>query len=62
MFLAQLNWETFASATMLPSLARPLQDECSLKAWQPIGNLKMSLHSREIQKRNVKTGIITRLP
>ena len=24
MFPAQLNWETFASATMFPSLARPL--------------------------------------
>ena len=23
-FLVQLNWETFASATMFPSLARPL--------------------------------------
>ena len=26
MFPARLNWETFASATMLPSLARPLQN------------------------------------
>ena len=25
MFPARLNWETFASATMFPSLARPLQ-------------------------------------
>ena len=24
MFPARLNWETFASATMFPSLARPL--------------------------------------
>ena len=24
-FTARLNWETFASATMFPSLARPLQ-------------------------------------
>ena len=25
MFPARLNWETFASATMFPSLARPLE-------------------------------------
>ena len=25
MFPARLNWETFASATMVPSLARPLR-------------------------------------
>ena len=30
MFPARLNWETFASATMFPSLARPLVPETRL--------------------------------
>ena len=29
MFPARLNWETFASATMFPSLARPLNMQIS---------------------------------
>ena len=65
MFPAQLNWETFAPATMFPSLARPLVTE--ITCWVEVvvncarfcftGRHFKSFPKETTKKKQTKTGI-----